>query len=162
VATTTPTFSFTSSDAAATLQCRVDAAAFAACSSPYTTAALAQGAHTFEVRATDAAGNAATATRSFTVDTVAPTVTITAGPIWNTGTVSFQFATSGATSTMCRMWSLEFPTPAFAACSSPYTGATFSGEWRFEVRATDAAGNSATASRDFCNCPSAVPRFDIW
>ena len=55
-------------------QCRVDTAAFATCTSPHTTAALAQGAHTFEVRAIDAAGNAdrRRPRASFTVDTTAP------------------------------------------------------------------------------------------
>ena len=52
------------------------------CTSPHTTAALADGAHSFEVRATDAAGNVdpTPAARTFTVDTAAPETTITAGP----------------------------------------------------------------------------------
>ena len=53
----TPTFTFTSTEAGSTFQCRVDAAAFATARTPFTTAALTDGAHTFEVRATDAAGN---------------------------------------------------------------------------------------------------------
>ncbi|MCA9677603.1 MAG: hypothetical protein KC464_21450 [Myxococcales bacterium] len=63
--------------------------------SPHTTAALADGAHTFWVRVVDLAGRRATATRSFTVDTVAPTVTITSGPSGVTGdaTPTFGFAT---------------------------------------------------------------------
>ena len=77
----TPTFSFTS-EAGATFECRVDAAAFASCSSPFTTGALSDGAHTFEVRAKDGVGNtdASPASRAFTVDTTPPDTTITAGP----------------------------------------------------------------------------------
>ena len=48
------TFTYTS-EAGATFQCALDGAAFAACPASYT--GLAQGAHTFQVRAVDAAGN---------------------------------------------------------------------------------------------------------
>ena len=67
-AETRPTFSFVSTEAG-TFQCRVDRNAFLACSSPHTTAPLASGKHTFEVRALDAAGNvdASVAARTFTV-----------------------------------------------------------------------------------------------
>ena len=69
----TPTFAF-SSEAGASFECRVDAAAFATCGSPLTTAVLTDGTHTFEVRATDAAGNVdeTPASRAFSVDTLAP------------------------------------------------------------------------------------------
>lgn len=66
----TPTFEF-SSEPGATFECRVDTGAFSSCSSPLTVAALTDGAHTFEVRATDAATNTdpTPASRTFTVDT---------------------------------------------------------------------------------------------
>jgi lysophospholipase L1-like esterase len=71
----TPTFTFTSSQTS-NFECSVDGAAFVACSSPHTTAALSDGAHSFEVKATDAAGNtdASPARRDFTADTRAPGV----------------------------------------------------------------------------------------
>ena len=50
----TPTFTFTS-EPGATFQCRIDGAAFAGCPTPFTTAQLADGTHTFDVRAVDAA-----------------------------------------------------------------------------------------------------------
>ncbi len=78
----TPTFGFSASEAGSSFECRVDTAAFAPCSSPYITAALADGAHTFEVRAADAAGHVdqTPATRAFAVDTAAPQTTIDSGP----------------------------------------------------------------------------------
>ncbi len=76
----TPTFTFSSSEPG-TFQCRVDASVFAACTSPHTTAVLADGAHTFEVRATDLAANTdpTPASRTFTVDTAVQTQ-IDSGP----------------------------------------------------------------------------------
>jgi hypothetical protein len=51
----TATFSFRSDVEFASFQCRLDAAAFASCPSPYTTPALATGPHRLEVRAVVAA-----------------------------------------------------------------------------------------------------------
>ena len=67
----TPTFSFSSSESGSSFECKVDSGAYAACSSPRTVAHLADGSHTFYVRAMDAVGNVdpTPATRSFTVRT---------------------------------------------------------------------------------------------
>jgi hypothetical protein len=68
----TPTFTFSSTKAGSTFRCRVDGAAFVACASPYTTTALADGNHTFQVRATDPEGasDPSPATRSFSIGPV--------------------------------------------------------------------------------------------
>ena len=50
-------FTFSASEQAA-FQCKLDASAFVACSSPKTYARLRRSAHTFQVQAVDAAGNA--------------------------------------------------------------------------------------------------------
>ena len=80
---TTPTFAFSSDRGRLDVRVpRRRAAPSLPAPRRYTTAALADGSHTFEVRATDAAGNidATPASRSFTVDTAAPQTTIDSGP----------------------------------------------------------------------------------
>ena len=67
-------FDFSSSEAGSTFECRVDSAAWYACGSPDSVSGAA-GLHTFEVRASDAAGNInpTPASSGFTVlDTTAP------------------------------------------------------------------------------------------
>jgi hypothetical protein len=63
------TFTFGSTEPEATFDCSLDGAAFTACPSSITFTALAEGPHTLEVRARDAAGNvdSTPATRSFRV-----------------------------------------------------------------------------------------------
>lgn len=76
VRSTSASFTFSSSEAGSTFECSLDGAAFTACASPRTYS-VANGFHTFRVRAKDAAGNvdATPAVRGWTVDTVKPTVT---------------------------------------------------------------------------------------
>jgi hypothetical protein len=137
----TPTFTLTSSEPGAAFECRVDDAAFAPCESPHTTAPLADGEHTFEVRAIDPAGNAdpTPASRAFTVDTVPPETTITGGPSGTTEdpTPTFEFTAAAGATFECRV-----DGGAFTACESPFTTAELAdGAHTFEVRASDAAGN---------------------
>ena len=75
-----PSFGFASNESGASLSCQLDGGGFQRCSSPFTASGLADGSHTFRVRATDRAQNTGAASRTWIVDTTDPTVTITSGP----------------------------------------------------------------------------------
>jgi hypothetical protein len=77
---TSATFTFHASESGSTLECRLDAGAYADCDSgTQTYDSLTPGAHTFSVRATDVAGNAdpSPATRDWRVH-ARPSITTTA------------------------------------------------------------------------------------
>ncbi len=135
-------FSFTSSEVGSTFQCRLDGGGFATCTSPQTYTNLADGSHTFRVRAKDPAGNTGSAASyTWTVDTVAPNTTITANPAAQTNSTSASFSFTSTQSGSTFQCSLDGA--AFAACTSPksYTGLT-NGSHTFQVQATDNAGNT--------------------
>ena len=71
---TSASFSFSSTEPGSSFECKLDSGSFAACSSPKAYSGLSTGAHTFSVRATDAAGNVdpTPATRSWTVEASLP------------------------------------------------------------------------------------------
>ncbi|GAA4711514.1 Ig-like domain-containing protein [Nocardioides conyzicola] len=146
---TAATFAFTSTETGSTYECSVDGAAYAACSGPgttHTTTALADGAHSFAVRATDRAGNVG-ATPSqvvFTVDTAAPDTTIASGPTGDTPSTqpTFTFTATETGST----YECSLDGAAYAACSGPGAAHTTQvlavGAHTFVVRAIDRAGNA--------------------
>ncbi len=160
----TPSFAFTSSEPGSTFECRVDAAPFTSCTSPYTAAALADGAHSFEVRATDAASNTdpTPAKREFSVDTAPPT-SAAASPATTASTViavSYSAADTGSGLATVELWAKPPGAGSYARAttdSSPaatgsfaYSAAGGDGTYSFYTRATDEAGNyeAATGSPD--------------
>src|SRR6185503_5362932 len=80
-----PVFGFSSDDGSASFTCSIDTgtANYGPCSGAAAhqpASDLDDGSYTFRVKATDPAGNATTATRSFTVDTQSPSASIDSGP----------------------------------------------------------------------------------
>ena len=152
-----PSFGF-SAEAGASVQCSIDSgsAAYGPCSAASTHqpgSDLAAGGYTFRIRATDAVGNSAVATRTFTVDTTKPAIAVTGGPSGLTANArpTFSFNPEAGATVEC---SIDTGSPAFGACSGPgnaHTPGSDLGEGArtFRVRATDAAGNSDTATRAF-------------
>ena len=70
VTDTSAGFDFSSSEANSTFECSLDEAPFTSCASPKAYTGLGSGSHTFQVRATDSAGNvdASPASRTWTVE----------------------------------------------------------------------------------------------
>jgi hypothetical protein len=143
----------------ASLQCRLDsteAAAWAPCASPKVYASLPDGVHRFEARAIDGAGNADLTPASFEwqIDTIPPPVAIDSGPAGETtdSTPTFEFhSTEAGVALAC---SIDTGTASFGPCSGPGASHTPAsplalGSYTFRVRAMDAAGNQATATRAF-------------
>jgi hypothetical protein len=142
---TEATFAFHSVPAGAGFECRLGSEPFADCDSGTVTYAgpLAEGSHTFQVRASNANGTGSPASYTWTVDHTAPTASITSHPADPSPgtTASFRYSSSEPGSKFeCRLKPVE---AAFSACATqPKVYSKLAdGEYEFEVRATDAAGN---------------------
>ena len=113
-------------------------------------AALADGAHTFDVRAVDNAGNTGGSDQhAWDLDTVAPTVSVDSGPAddpTNSQNADFTFsasdAASGLSGTTCMLDTDSGASACDQAAGSSYTSVA-EGSRTFTVTATDDAGNSA-------------------
>ena len=108
---------------------------------------LADGPHTVDIVATDPAGNTTTVTRTVTVDTAPPTITLTAPAdraVTNQPTVTVTGAVSEPVATLTVNG--QAITPA-ADLTFTATVALTEGDTLLTVTATDPAGNSGTAIR---------------
>jgi hypothetical protein len=133
-------------EGAASFECRLDSAAataWAPCSSPATFTGLADGPHTLEVRATDAAGNVdpTPAVASFAVDTTVPETTVDTAPAARIDVreATITFSSAGGEDFQCRLDSQA--ESAWTPCGSSVslTGLA-AGEHTFEVRAGNRFG----------------------
>ena len=147
---TSASFSFTASDAGPGFECRLDGAAFADCSSPQSYTGLSETAHTFEVRAEDAAGNldATPATDAWTVDETAPDTSFVSTPADPSATTTPTFGL-GSTETPST-FECELDGGGWSSCSTPFTTpALGDGSHTLKSRATDAAGNTDASEVTF-------------
>jgi hypothetical protein len=137
---TTATVTFMSTEVSS-FECSLDGSAFAACTTPRDYSGLADGIHTFRVRAIDAVGNPdpTPASLTWTVDTTAPDTSITSGP---PATATSNTASLGFTSTESGAFECSLDGSPFTGCTSPaeYSGLAL-GSHAFQVRAMDVAGN---------------------
>jgi Bacterial Ig domain len=137
---TSASFTFTSTEPGS-FQCQLDGAGFTACTSPQNYTGLSQGTHTFQVQATDLAGNIdpTPASYSWTIDSIAPDTAITAAPSdpSTSNSASFSFTSTEGDSFECQL-----DGAGFTACTSPknYMGLA-QGSHTFQVRAIDPTGN---------------------
>jgi hypothetical protein len=135
------TFEFTSNLADAQFRCALDGDMPAPCTSPFTKA-LADGSHTFSVRASDGNGaeDDSPAERVWTIDTVAPDTNITAGPPpADNSTMVMVFFESNE---MNVAFDCSLDGADYQPCASGDSfGPVGDGAHSFAVRAHDRAGN---------------------
>ena len=157
-----PSFTFASSEAGSTFECSIDGGPFASCTNPRNVAGLTDNNHTFDVRATDTAGNtdATPATWTWHRDTNNPTGTLNnpGANIRQTATltssetdpsangyasglqsVTYEYSANGAT------WAAigTLNTAPFDTMLWNTTGVT-DGVYQLRIVVSDAAGNSTT------------------
>jgi hypothetical protein len=149
VATRAASFAFLLLDATpppGDFECRVDGADFAPCTSPHALTVPADGQHTFEVRFHEQGQTPGPAAkRTWTVDTVAPVVTIGARPPpeGNGPAVTVEFGANEPANFLCS----DDGAPV-QGCASPRTLTGLAdGEHSLAVMAIDVAGNESAVER---------------
>jgi hypothetical protein len=142
---TSASFAFHSSPAGATFQCRLDLGAYQACDTGSVAypGPLAEGLHSFRVRAANGNGTGTPASYTWAVDLTPPEAAITTHPADPSPgkSASFRYSSSeGGSKFECRLTPVE---ASFAACNTqPKAYSNLAdGDYEFEVRAEDAAGN---------------------
>ncbi|MBJ7348387.1 MAG: hypothetical protein JHC87_07435, partial [Thermoleophilaceae bacterium] len=144
-------FTFSSTPAGATFECRLDSPSgpFAACPASYSTPSLTNGAHTLEVRAVSAtAGTDPTpASYAFTVDTIPPVMGVTQPAGLHNGAAITPAITATDATPVTKVCKVDAEVATLARCSAPVD--ELNGAHTFSVTGTDGAGNSATATSNF-------------
>jgi hypothetical protein len=173
-------FAFRSSETGSTFECKLNSGIYQTCAAPKKYFLLSEGQHTFQVRATDAAGNTdqMPAEHTWTVDSLDPKVTFTERPGYATGPDEYDdWITNDRSPTWA--WTVEDSNlnPASVSCylydytnsrtiipgepcSSPYTfeGEFPDGYYDLEVSAEDKAYNYGEAHNYF-EVDTVAPKF---
>jgi hypothetical protein len=143
-------FEFSGSDAISGIdhfECRLDGTAtWATCISPIDYPGLVDGPHKFAVRSYDRAGNVSTvASYNWTIDTSAPTVTITQMPPSFSNSKGATFAFTGKDDgVVLTQFKCKMDGGAYIACPSPYSYSNLGdGPHVFSVVVMDLAGNES-------------------
>jgi hypothetical protein len=178
------TFAFSSSEPGSSFECSLDGAALSSCASPKSYS-LADGAHTFEVKATDPDGNAdaTPASRAWTVDATAPAVqppaqAFTANSTLGASTVPVKLTWSATDAgTGVSEYKLQqstnggsFATVPISIMSTTITRQlSAANTYQFRVQARDQVGNwsewvngSAFTVNDYQETSSAVTYVGTW
>jgi hypothetical protein len=139
-------FTFTSSDPGGRFGCSLDGGAFAACASPTAYRDLADGKHSFAVKAIDAANRAGNAAKaSWTLDVTPPVTTIVKHPVDPTSSTTADFTLASSESKSTFQCSLDGG--AFRACKQTVKYKVLAiGAHTFSARAIDRAGNTGSAA----------------
>jgi hypothetical protein len=144
-------FSFASDESGSTFECSLDGGAYGACSSPQGYAGLADGAHTFSVRATDSSANtdASPASHAWTIDATPPNASLADPGAYVRGTVTLNAsADDGSGSGVATLVIQRSPAGAgtwTAVGANWNTTGVADGAYDLRARATDNAGNSANS-----------------
>ena len=156
-------FSFTADEAGSTFECSLDGGAFATCTSPASYSGLADGAHTFDVRATDGSANTDPTpdSASWTVDHTAPSVSLADPGSPLTGTVVLApSAGDGSGSGIATLIVQRAPAGGGSWTTigtSWNTQSVADGVYDLRARATDAAGNAANSALRTVTVDNGVP-----
>jgi hypothetical protein len=138
-----------------TTECRISGpgqlGAWARCQLPLDTPVTADGTYTFEVRATDPAGNVSAAgSGTYVLDTTAPAAPVVTQPTGpgRSHTPQIAFTSEAGTTGSCKLTHGTTVLSDAAPCSSPTTLSLTGlpdGAYALSVRAVDAAGNVGPA-----------------
>ncbi len=137
-------FSFSGAIAGTTYECSLDGSPFAACSSPVSYSALADGDHEFRVRVKSAATTGPASSFEWHIDSSAPPApTISSGPPNRTRLTVANFTFSGTEATL----ECSLDGSAFSTCTSPrQVFVPADGPHRFEVRQKTITGTPGTSA----------------
>jgi hypothetical protein len=144
-------FTYHALEPADELECKLDEEDFVTCDEqPFKASSLADGVHTFQVRAVTNQGTGLPASYTWTVDTQPPTTTIGDRPATPSagGSVAFTYESTELVSTFECSLAKAGTADGFASC--PSSGKSYAnladGVYTFKVRATDKAGNQGSTA----------------